>query len=391
MTGQRRTGRPGRPGWPRRRRLLHVFSTFDVGGPQIRFVQLVEGLGEAFEHRVVAMNGEDRTMERLAPGAPVALVPFRPDKSQPLRNLWRFRRRIAAEAPDLLVTYNWGAIEWGLANLPRPLCPHVDIEDGFGPDEAERLLDRRNRLRRLVYRRARCLVVPSHSLERIALRDWRLPRERVVYLPNGIRTEALAAAPDAALLDALGLDRGEPLVGTVAALRPEKNIARLLEAFRRAVVEPGRRGRLVVVGDGPERAALEARAREGGLAGRVCFTGYLDRPARLLGALSVYALSSDTEQMPISLVEAMAAGLPVAATDVGDVAAMVAEPNRSEVRGSDAAALAASLAALLDDPARARRLGAANRERARAEFSETVMVERYRRLFAGAAPSEVAA
>lgn len=380
-----------RPSGRPRRRLLHVFSTFDVGGPQIRFLQLVEGLGDAFEHRVLAMNGTDQTMRRLPPGAPVEMIAFKPDKRQPLRNLWRFRRRLAAERPDLLVTYNWGAIEWGLVNLPAPLCPHVDIEDGFGPEETQGLLPRRNRLRRLVYRRARCLVVPSHTLERIALSAWGLPRERVVYLPNGIRTEALAAPPDAALLARLGLDEGAPLIGTVAALRPEKNIARLIEAFARAVVEPGRPGRLVIVGDGPERAALEAQARDGALAGRVTFTGYLDRPARLLGALSVYALSSDTEQMPISLVEAMAAGLPVAASDVGDVASMVAQPNRAEVRGRDADALAASLTALLDDPARARRLGAANRERARTEYSEDVMVERYRRLFAGEPPAAVGA
>lgn len=364
-------------------RLLHVFSTFDVGGPQIRFVQLVRGLGDAFEHLVLAMNGENRAMARLPAGAPVRLLPFKQDKSQPLRNLWRFRRRLADLRPDLLVTYNWGAIEWGLVNLPAPVCPHVDIEDGFGPEEAARPLARRTRLRRLVYGRARCVVVPSRTLETIALEGWGLPRERVLYLPNGIRTEAAAAPPDRALLASLGLAGDEPLIGTVAALRPEKNLGRLLEAFRLAVVEPGRPGRLVVVGDGPERPALEARARELDIAGRVIFTGYLDGPERLLGALQLYALSSDTEQMPISLVEAMAAALPVAATDVGDVAAMVADENRPYVRGRDTASLAKSLGALLDEPAAGARLGAANQVRARRDFSEEAMIERYRRVFTG--------
>ncbi|MEX2628704.1 MAG: glycosyltransferase family 4 protein [Tistlia sp.] len=367
------------------RRLLHVFSTFDVGGPQIRFVQLVRGLGDAFEHQVLAMNGENRTMERLPAGAPVELVPFAHDKGEPLRNLWRFRRRLAALRPDLLVTYNWGAVEWGLVNALAPVCPHVDVEDGFGPEEAERPLPRRTRLRRFVYGRARCVVVPSRTLQAIARDAWGLPDERLIYLPNGIRTEELAAPPDRALLAAHGLARDEPVIGTLAALRPEKNLGRLLEAFRLGVVAPGRPGHLAIIGDGPERAALEARASKPDLAGRVTFTGYLDRPGRLLGAMTAYAISSDTEQMPISLVEAMAAGLPVASTDVGDVATMVAEGNRRHVRGREAGPLAESLAALLDDPAGAAALGAANRERARQEFAEDVMVERYRRIFSGEA------
>ncbi len=371
--------------------LLHVFSTFDVGGPQIRFVQLVEALGGAFEHRVVAMNGENRAMARLPASAPVELVDFAPDKRRPLRNLWRIRRRLGELRPDLLVTYNWGAVEWALANALRPVCPHVDIEDGFGPEEAAGCLPRRNRLRRLAYRRARCVVVPSRTLESVALDDWRLPRRQVLYLPNGIDLSAASAPPDRELLARFGLDRGEPLIGTVAALRPEKTLGRLLEAFRLGVAEPGRPGRLVVVGDGPERPALEARAAELGIEERTCFTGYLERPARLLGALTLYALSSDTEQMPISLVEAMAAGLPVAATDVGDVGSMLDESNRPYVRERRADALAGSLAGLLDEPERAARIGRANRQVARAHFSEAAMVERYRAVFDGAAgPAEAA-
>ncbi len=366
------------------RRILHVFSTFDVGGPQIRFVQLVGGFGDAFEHLVIAMNGRNGAAARLPAGAPVRIVPFAYEKSDALRNLWRFRRTLAAHAPDLLVTYNWGAIEWGLVNdIARPLCRHIDVEDGFGPEEATVQLPRRVMLRRFVYRRAERIIVPSRTLERRALGPWRLPREKVQYVPNGVRVELFAAPPDAALLVRLGLDPNEPMIGTVTALRPEKNLGRLMEAFRLAVVDGKRAGKLVVVGDGLERPTLERQAAALGIAGRVTFTGVLDRPAALLGAFRVYALSSDTEQMPISVIEAMAAGLPVAATDVGDVGVMVADANRPYVAGRDAEALAHSLAGLLDDPAAAARLGAANRVKAAAEFTEARMVETWRRAFAG--------
>jgi glycosyltransferase involved in cell wall biosynthesis len=96
---------------------------------------------------------------------------------------------------------------------------------------------------------------------------------------------------------------------------------------------------------------------------------------------AVFALSSDTEQMPLSVLEAMAAGLPVAATDVGDVAAMLAEANRPFVVALDDAALARAMAALLDRPDLARAVGAANRARAAAEYDEATMVRGYEALF----------
>ena len=97
--------------------------------------------------------------------------------------------------------------------------------------------------------------------------------------------------------------------------------------------------RLVIVGDGPERAALERlsrRARAGRAGG---FAGHLADPAPLYAGFDIFALSSDTEQMPLSVLEAMASGLPVAATDVGDVAAMLAAENQAFVTPLDDAAL----------------------------------------------------
>ena len=140
----------------------------------------------------------------------------------------------------------------------------------------------------------------------------------------------------------------------------------------------------MLVGDGPERAALEQLARSRRLERRILFTGSIPKPETVLGLFAVYALSSDTEQMPIGLLEAMAAGLPVVATDVGDVREMLSEENRPlVVAPGDEAAFTGALAALLRDPQRRRRLGQANRSRACDEFDEARMVETYDRLFAG--------
>jgi glycosyltransferase involved in cell wall biosynthesis len=138
----------------------------------------------------------------------------------------------------------------------------------------------------------------------------------------------------------------------------------------------------VIAGEGPERAALEARAAELGVAAE--FTGYVERPEEALAGFDVFALSSDTEQMPLSVVEAMAAGLPVASVQVGDVMEMVAPENRPFIApAGDGAGLGRAIAALLDDHAARARIGAANAARARALYDEATMVAAYDALWRG--------
>ena len=165
-------------------------------------------------------------------------------------------------------------------------------------------------------------------------------------------------------------------------MRPEKNLPRLLRAF--AALPPELPARLVIAGEGPEMPTLTTLATALGIADRVVMMGSIDRPERLLGHFDVFALSSDTEQMPYSILEAMAAGLPIVATDVGDVADMVAPENRPFVlAASDEARFAAGLAQLLTDAEARLRLGVANQRRVRAHFTIDKMVAAYDALFAG--------
>ncbi len=354
--------------------LLSVFPTFAVGGAQMRFTTIANHFGSSWRHAIIAMDGRTEARERLDDALEVEFPTVAIRKGDTLGNVRRFRAALVALRPRTLLTHNFGSIEWSVANRIA-LTPQVHVEDGFGPEERERQLPRRVWLRRM-FLRGRTVVLPSQTLMRIASGVWRLPRERLHYVPNGIDLERFAGPPSPAPWPGEG-----PIVGTVAALRPEKNIARLIRAF--AMASQGIPARLVLIGDGPERPDLERLAAGLGLRGQVFFAGHVADPAAMIKAFDVFAMSSDTEQMPISLLEAMAAGLPAAATDVGDIRAMLPEEGRRFVTERDDAALSDALGSLIRQPALRAEIGAACRRKASQDYSQDRMLARWAGLLEG--------
>lgn len=286
---------------------------------------------------------------------------------------------------DLVLTYNWGAMDAVLAHRLYGrllgLPPLVHHEDGFNEDEAGGLKRRRNWFRRIALGRASALVVPSQRLQAIALDAWRQPPQRTRLIINGIGLSAYARKPHADALSGLVKGAQDRWVGTLAGLRAVKNLPRLVRAF--AALPP--HWQLVILGEGPERGAIVAQAQALGLAGRVHLPGFVADPAGAVGLMDLFALSSDSEQFPISVVEAMAAALPVVSPAVGDVVGMVADPNRPFITPpGDETALAEALAALAGDDGARARIGEANRARALALYDEQAMIAAYRAVYAQA-------
>lgn len=360
------------------RLMLSVFSTFSIGGPQVRFTTLANRLGQDFRHAVIAMDGQYACAVMLNSNVDVTYPRVEINKGKTFANVRAFREAIHRIRPDILVTYNWGTIEWAFANAMWPLARQVHIEDGFGPEECNRQIPRRVITRRLALRRCD-VVVPSKTLLRIATDIWRLPQRGLHYIGNGIDLSRFAPC---VARDTSGIFT----IGTVTSLRPEKNIQRLLRSFR--LLPQDIQARLVIVGDGPERSALEALAVSLGIDGRVQFMGEMADPSNQYQTFDIFALTSDTEQMPLSILEAMAAGLPVVATSVGDVANMLSQENQFLMVKADDNALAESFVTLARAPHLRTSVGAANRTKADREFDERRMVAEYRELFqAGVTPS----
>ncbi|MEE2887664.1 MAG: glycosyltransferase family 4 protein [Planctomycetota bacterium] len=339
--------------------ILHVFPGFGPGGTQMRTVQLFGMMPADLRHTILAMDGVYDCAQHIPEGVAYATLPAPPNRS--FFGMGKFMAELLdTHQPDAVMTYNWGSIEMVLGARKRRFSPLIHHEDGFGPEEAHRFLWRRTWIRRILLRSTTGIAVPSRNLQNLAMKLWKQPAEKVCFLPNGVDLERFHPQSVA---------ERSVVIGHVAHLRPEKNQGLLLAAF---AATPSRHlARLRIVGDGGERAGLETLARDLGVGDLVDFVGSVDDTAPVYREMDVFALSSDTEQMPLTVLEAMASGLPIVATDVGDVRAMVHQSNQGLMSPpADARALSLNLERLITDPDTRRRLGEQNRSHCESHYSK---------------------
>ena len=376
-----------RPSLPR---ILHLHSSFGTGGKELRCVTLINAFGGDAEHIIISADpaamGAAKLIDPAISVAYPADFPLLQGRPTPPR-LYRLAQ--AMRGYDLVLTYNWGAMDAALAHslFASRLClpPLVHHEDGFNEDERERLKRRRNWARRIGLVSAGTVIVPSRTLERIALTKWHIPVARIQQIPNAIDVGAFTDLPRPDAIPGLVKQDGQKWVGTMAGLRKVKDLPYMVSAFAALPEE----WQLVIVGEGEEKGAIRERAEALGIADRVHLPGFVADPASCVGLFDIFALSSHSEQFPISMLEAMAAGVPVASPAVGDVLDMVSDENRPLVLPR--AHLQSVLCQLAADPQMRALLGEANRRKAAAEFDSTRMISRYRAIYFGAMGRYVAA
>lgn len=368
------------PGMASAPHLLHVFPSYGHGGVPIRIAMVINHFGGRYRHTILALDGNRAARSRLDGALDIVVSDPGIDKTSPIGALFQIRKSLAGLNPDLLLTYNWGSVEWALINRLSGVAPHVHFESGFGPEEADGQITRRVWARRIALARIKALVVPSHTLVSIASDIWRLRKDRIRYIANGVDCDLFASAGDESAAPGFHRRDGELIVGTVAPLRVEKNLHRLIRAF--AAIAGRYNARLLIAGDGVERAALEQTATAQGVADRVVFTGHVEHPERVYPLMDIFAISSDTEQMPNTLIQAMAASRPVAGVDVGDVKANLSPANQAEiVAKTDEPGFAAALDRLLSDQPLRETLSIANRRHVVEHYSSQRMFANYGAIF----------
>jgi L-malate glycosyltransferase len=364
-------------------RILHCHSTFSLGGKEARAVRLMNAFGGAASHVVLsAMPDQLAARDAIAPDIAVA---FPGDAGAPPLHgkpgLRRYRALARTmQAFDLILSYNWGSMDAVMAHrLWSPflrLPPLIHHEDGFNADEADGLNAKRSLFRRIALPTARAVVVPSHRLERTAKAAWGDPLP-VRRISNGIDVARYRLPPEADAIPGLVRGEGDLVIGTIAGLRAVKDLPLLVQTL--ALLPP--HVRLVIVGEGPERARIAAEADRLGIMDRVTMPGFLGDPHRYVGHFDIMALSSLSEQQPIAVMEAMAAGLPVVAPPVGDIAEMVSQANAPFIVGRSASELAKAVMTLADNQRMRGHVGAANAAKALAAFDERRMIAAYAALY----------
>ncbi len=376
-------------------RILYVIGTLDVGGAERQLAALVERLDRSrFEAHVCALtSGGPVQAEIEAAGVPVKIIG--------LRGFYRnFRPTSLVRIPAaLLRLYHF--VRRGRFDIIHGVLYHADVLAALMGRAAgvpfivvsRRGLDleiHRKRIYRFVGRLADRLtdltIANSSALREEAVRRDGLDPGRVVVVPNGIDAAAYAAAGDQAAPAAArrGTGRGPgwmndgsaggPVVGMIANLNRYKDHSTFLEAAADvAAAYPA--VRFLLVGEGPMRPSIEARIEKLDLSRRVVLMGARSDIPAMLAAIDVFVLASHEEGLPNSILEAMAAGKPVVATNVGGVAeAVVDGVTGLLVPHADPPALGSALRRLLGSPGEAAAMGRAGRERVSAVFTMEAMV-----------------
>jgi L-malate glycosyltransferase len=348
---------------------LHVDTAASWRGGQNQVLLTVLGLRERGERAVLVAHPDGELRKRADEG--LELVPLAPGHELDLKAAWKLGRVIRRIRPDIVHAHDPHGVamaSMALSMLTTTPSPRL---------VAARRVDfhlKRNSFSKWKYRQVDLFIASSEAIRRILMRDG-IPAAEIVTVHEGIDVERIGRLPAVNLHAAFFLPHNAPIVGNVAALVGHKGQRHLINAVP-IVLRDEPDARFVILGEGPLRAQLEHQVKTLHLEKHVVLPGFRDDVLSCIKAFDLFVMSSETEGLGTSLLDAMAAGKPTIGTDVGGipetiedrVSGLIVPPN-------DPASLARAIVRLLKDGALARRMGQAGLARARKLFSVEKMVE----------------
>jgi glycosyltransferase involved in cell wall biosynthesis len=354
---------------------LHIDTARTWRGGQNQVLVTALGL-RALGHRTALVahpGGELRQRAREG----LDLVPLAPKTEMDLGAAWRLSRLIKQLKPDVVHAHDPHGVAMAALALSmgtQPVKP---------PLIASRRVDfhlRNTSLSRWKYRQVDCFICASEAIRQMLVADG-VPDNRTVTVHEGIDLERVGAAPPANLHEELFLPHQAPIVGNVAALVPHKGQRHLVGAAS-LVLRKVPDARFVIAGEGELRATLERQIKEHHLEKHVVLAGFRPDVLSLHKAFDIFVMSSVTEGLGTSLLDAMAAGKPIVATSTGGIPEVVEDGVTGIlVPPRDDAAMAEAIVSLLKDPELRRRMGNAGLSRARERFSAERMVSETLRVY----------
>lgn len=356
---------------------VQVIYSLEIGGVEKLAVTIGAHLDRSrFRPAICALDGGGVLAEEAARhGIPHHVLWRKGVEAGVLARLYRCFRQ---EKARIVHTHQFPQLLYSL--LPARICGAkiVHTEHEFYTYRKDA---RARRLFKLLVRFCSALTVVGPEVARYYVEELGVPPARIHVIANGVDVEKFGFDGRESRRR-LGLSTDDVVFGVVGRLEPEKDHRTLLQAFRALVaVRPAMH--LLIVGDGRLRGELESQSGALGLEHHVTFTGARTDIPEVLAALDVFVLSSVNEGVPLSVVEAMAAGKPVIATDVGGLRLLVKPSiNGLLVPPADPVALEAAMSDLAAQPARRQEMGLRSRQMAREAFSVSTMVNRYQEIYA---------
>lgn len=361
--------------------IVHLIDNLKRGGAQkllLTFAQVAQARG--WPVTVISLQSAPDTpwpAQLMAAGAQVVYCAGH-SLLDPVR-LWRLHQLLtgghfAVVHTHLTYANILGGLLAPLAGLPCVTSLHNTVIDVRHAHPV------RNRLEAwLLQHRTRRVLAVGHAVA--TSQQPRLGHKKIETIVNAVApVPPLPLADRTALRAALVGDAQRPILLGVGRLAPQKGFADLLTAFA-AVRAQHPTAALLIAGTGQEEAALKAQVAEAQLTGQAFLLGPRDDVPRLLAASDIFVSASHWEGLPVAILEAMAAGLPIVATSVGDVPQVVTPETGLIVAPHQPAALTAALHTLLTDPARRAALGTAAHARAAQEYSAEVWFEKLARIY----------
>lgn len=361
--------------------VLQVVLRLDPGGTERLVVEIVRRLHQRVPMAVCCLDAAGAWADRItALGVPLTVLDrrdgFHPGLARDLADCAR------AAGASVLHCHHYSPFVYGrLASVVAPDLRVIYTEHGRLSDSPPSA--KRRFANRLLMAGVRDLFSVSHDLRAHLLREAVPPRMQVIW--NGIDPgEAPAPADRDAARAALGVPDDAIVVGAVARLDPVKDLGMLLMAVSRAI-DANPRVCAVIVGDGPERAGLEAAIARDRSGDRLRLLGHRDDVRSLLPGIDIFANTSTSEGISLTLLEAMAAELPIVATRVGGTPEVVVDHETGRLAPArDPDAFGAAIVDVAGDAARARAWGQAGRRRLLAHFTIDEMVRKYEAVYRAA-------
>lgn len=367
--------------------IAHVLYRLDTGGMEQVAISVINHTNKRYRHAVIALAGVGAMRDRITdPAVPCISLDKKPGKDWGCYfRLWKALRRLK---PDMVQTYNIGTLDVAPVARLAGVRRIVHAEHGRDVADPDGTNRRYRAMRRWLQPFIARYVAVSADLETWLRESVGIAPGKIACIPNGIDIGRYAeAAGSCELRPLLGAfaPPGTIVVVNVGRLDPVKDQAGLIVAFKLLTDSSpamAARLRLVIVGEGICRKTLETHIARLGLRDRVCLLGDRKDVPGVLAECNVFALSSVAEGIPLTLLEAMAAGLPVVATRVGGVGEVVVDGvTGTLVEPSDSAALAQALRGYVEDESLRHQHGEAGRERVEQHFSLHAMLAGYTSLY----------